>query len=110
MYITLSKVIPKIKKIIFNLADETLILSDNTLFLDENTVFRLEDEEVQPINFDDKEVIILLDLYYKDLDFLDDDSEKQLIIQKLYNKFSELEEQASELSICLTLPNTEPAI
>ncbi|CAG8535646.1 5874_t:CDS:2 [Cetraspora pellucida] len=125
---------------IFDLADETLTLSDNALFLDENTVFRLEDEEAQPIDFDDEEVInttgileevkqniykaliyywndssdlglvaVLLDPHYKDLDFLCDDSEKQLIIQKLHDEFSKLKKQASELFTCPTLPNTELA-
>ncbi|CAG8683012.1 31839_t:CDS:2, partial [Racocetra persica] len=120
---------------IFDLAGETLISSNNTLFLDKNTVFRSEDEETLPIDFDDDKIIsilekvkqniykaliyywnnpsdlgltvALLDLYYNDLDFLDNDSEKQLIIQKLCNKFSELEKQAPELSVCSTLSNTE---
>ncbi|CAG8488580.1 1918_t:CDS:2 [Scutellospora calospora] len=138
---------------IFDLAGKTLT-SDNTLFLNEDTVFGLEDEEAQPIDFDDEEVIsnitkkkilikapldttgileevkqniyealiyywndpsdlglaaVLLDPRYKDLDFLEDDSEKQLIIQKLRDEFSELEEHVPELSTCPTLSNTEPA-
>ncbi|CAG8688187.1 8905_t:CDS:2, partial [Cetraspora pellucida] len=105
---------------------ETLILLDNALFLNEDIVFALKDEEAQPIDFDDEEVIsnitkkkilikapldttVLLDPHYKDLDFLYDDSEKQLIIQRLRNEFSELKEQASELSTCPTLSNTESA-
>ncbi|CAG8530180.1 16992_t:CDS:1, partial [Dentiscutata heterogama] len=38
-----------------------------------------------------------------------DDLEKQLIIQKLRNKFNELEEQVPELSTHPTLSNTEAA-
>ncbi|CAG8607760.1 5006_t:CDS:1, partial [Racocetra persica] len=37
-------------------------------------------------------ITTLLNPHYKSLDFLSNDSEKQFIIQKLHNKFSEIEE------------------
>ncbi|CAG8529752.1 10641_t:CDS:2, partial [Cetraspora pellucida] len=54
-YVTLSKVIPTINEMIFDLLTE--IPSNNNLFLDEDTVFGLKDEEIQPIDFDDEEII-----------------------------------------------------
>jgi len=54
-YVTLSKVVPTINEIIFDLATETP--SNNDLFLDEDTVFGLEDKEIQPIDFDEEEIV-----------------------------------------------------
>ncbi|CAG8472367.1 1209_t:CDS:2 [Scutellospora calospora] len=110
---------------IYDLASEAPL--NNDLFLNEDTVFEL-DKEMQPINFNNDEIIsnitkqsisiknsldmtaTLLDPRYKSLDFLSDDSEKQLTIQKLYDEFSKIENSVSKLSINLTLSNTESSI
>lgn len=52
----------------------------------------------------------MLDPRNKGLDFLGDDSEKQLTIQRLHDEFSKLEEQTSELSIHPTPTNTESSM
>ncbi len=54
-YITLSRTIPTIKERIFDLAAEVPSNADEE-FLNENTVFETK-IEIQPINFDDEEVI-----------------------------------------------------
>ncbi|CAG8519689.1 5311_t:CDS:2 [Cetraspora pellucida] len=139
IYVTLSKVIPTIKEMIFDLACETP--PNNDLFLDKAIIFESDNKDMQPIDFDDDEIInmtgileqikrniydalinywndsnnlglmaALLDLRNKSLDFLEDDSEKQLTIQRLYDKFNELEEPMSELSIHLTPFNTKSAM
>ncbi|CAG8448749.1 8418_t:CDS:2 [Cetraspora pellucida] len=105
-----DKVIPTINEIIFDLANETS--SSNNLFLDKDTVFGLNAKEIQPIDFDKEEndpndlglMAALLDSHYKSLDFLGNDSEKQQIIQKLRNEFSEIGEPTSEIPINPTPP------
>ncbi|CAG8786646.1 4446_t:CDS:1, partial [Cetraspora pellucida] len=52
-YVTLSRVIPKIKEIIFDLASEAS--SNDELFLDEDTVFESDTTDMQYI--DDDEII-----------------------------------------------------
>ncbi|CAG8706944.1 5843_t:CDS:2 [Rhizophagus irregularis] len=54
-YITLSRVIPIIKEMIFDLATE--VPSNNDDFLNENTIFGSEALEIQQTDFDDDEVI-----------------------------------------------------
>ncbi|CAG8749577.1 3383_t:CDS:2, partial [Ambispora leptoticha] len=152
-YVTLSKVIPTIKEMIFDLACETPL--NNDLFLDEATVFGSDNEDMQPIDLNDDNIIsnvtrkkisiknplvttsileqikkniynalinywndpndlglmaALLDPRNKSLDFLDNDSEKQLTIKRLYDEFNELEEPTSEILIHPTPPNTESLV
>ncbi|PKC58903.1 hypothetical protein RhiirA1_494414, partial [Rhizophagus irregularis] len=54
-YITLSRVIPIIKEMIFDLATE--VPSNNDDFLNEDTIFGSEALEIQQTDFDDDEVI-----------------------------------------------------
>jgi hypothetical protein len=54
-YITLSRVIPIIKEMIFDLTTE--VPSNNNDFLNENTIFGSEALEIQQTDFDDDEVI-----------------------------------------------------
>ncbi|GBC29861.2 zinc finger BED domain-containing protein 1-like [Rhizophagus irregularis DAOM 181602=DAOM 197198] len=54
-YITLSRVIPTIKEMIFDLATEVLLNSDD--FSNEDTVFESEAVETQQTDFDDDEII-----------------------------------------------------
>jgi hypothetical protein len=134
-YVILSRVIPKIKEMIFDLATSESPLSNEEL-LNEDTVFGLDDAEVQPIDMDDDEIIskitkkkisiknplnttgvlkeikkniysaliyywdipnefglmaALLDPRYKNLDFIDNEDEKQQIIQRLRDEFNEIE-------------------
>ncbi|CAG8521606.1 8478_t:CDS:2 [Scutellospora calospora] len=97
---------------IYDLVSETPL--NNDLFLDEDIVFEL-DKEMQSIDFDNDEIIsnitkqsiliknlldttvTLLDLHYKSLDFLSNDSEKQLTIQKLHYEFNKIENSVSKL-------------
>ncbi|CAG8781837.1 21186_t:CDS:2, partial [Cetraspora pellucida] len=121
-YVTLSKVIPTIKEMIYDLANEAI--SNNDLFSDENTVFELKAEEIQPIDLDNDEIIsnitkkrILIknpldttDPRYKSLDFLGNDSDKQLVIQKLCNEFNNLEEPVSNIPTNPAPSNAESSI
>lgn len=54
-YVTLSKVIPTIKEMIFDLACETPL--NNDLFLNEDTIFESDNEDMQPIDFNDDDII-----------------------------------------------------
>ncbi|CAG8784135.1 14209_t:CDS:1, partial [Rhizophagus irregularis] len=54
-YITLSRVIPTIKEMIFDLATEVPLNSDD--FSNEDTVFESEAVETQQTDFDDDEII-----------------------------------------------------
>ncbi|CAG8497805.1 299_t:CDS:2, partial [Racocetra persica] len=54
-YVTLSRVIPKVKEIIFDLASEAP--PSNDLFFDEDTIFESEDAEIQHIDCDDDEIV-----------------------------------------------------
>ncbi|GBC41300.2 zinc finger BED domain-containing protein 1-like [Rhizophagus irregularis DAOM 181602=DAOM 197198] len=79
-YITLSRVIPTIKEMIFDLATEVPLNSDD--FSNEDTVFESEAVETQQTDFDDDEII--------------NEDEKQRIIQKLRSEFGDVEIPASE--------------
>ncbi|CAG8533783.1 16005_t:CDS:2 [Cetraspora pellucida] len=87
---TLSRVISKIKEIIFDLASEAP--SNDELFLDEDTVFELDTTDMQYI--DDNEVIsniIKKIIFIKDpLDMTD--IEKQQIIQNLHDELGKIKE------------------
>ncbi|PKB96597.1 hypothetical protein RhiirA5_385239, partial [Rhizophagus irregularis] len=91
-------------------------------FLDEDTVFDFEIVETRPIDFDDDEVIsniikesisiknllditALLDPHYKNLDFIEIDTKKERIIQKLRDEIGKVVVPESE-----TLNNPAPSI
>ena len=126
----LSKMIPAIKKLIFDLADNLLLIINNSLFenIDEliDTLPIKTNNEKVISNFIKKKISIknsldtfeifnkirdniysilifyqnilndlglmtvLLDFYYKNLNFIDDKDEKQQIIQKLHNEYNEI--------------------
>ncbi|CAJ0889191.1 14804_t:CDS:2 [Entrophospora sp. SA101] len=66
-YVTLSKMVPTIKELIFNLGDfyEASLLGETI-------------------------TTTLLDPHYKNLDCIDDEHEKQQLIQQLYIEYNEL--------------------
>ncbi|CAJ0648197.1 3774_t:CDS:2 [Entrophospora sp. SA101] len=86
-YVTLSKMVPTIKELIFNLGD----FYDASL-LGETTTKKIYDSLIYYWNGPNDLGLLatFLDPHYKNLDCIDDEHEKQQLIQQLYIEYNEL--------------------